>query len=424
MASHEKRTDKAGNVYYLIIARDKSGNKVKTTWHPESGWSQRYIDQQLRRAEDSFETQVKAGEALNRKQQAEADAAAALLEARIQTVKQYGEQVFMPLKISECAENTRQYYQNALSKHIYPDFGDIKLPDLNTAMITAFYLKLQNSDLSFSTIIGIYITLSQLLKMAYLSDMIPRNPMDKVQRPKRKKHEKAESSEIKAYTAEEINYILECLQKEPLKWRAMIELMIDTGIRRGEACGLKWSCVDFDYNEITISGNLCYTKEKGIYLDVPKTGKIRTVNVSPEVMQLLKDLKIQQNAEIKKRAKRLIREGKPLEIKKVTSSEYVFTEKGSSDPIHPQSPTRYLKNLEQKYGIADFHPHKLRHSFASIAITNGADIASVSEILGHADKGTTLRMYTHADKESMKKASNTFRDALKAKNKQSKAKEA
>ena len=53
------------------------------------------------------------------------------------------------------------------------------------------------------------------------------------------------------------------------------------------------------------------------------------------------------------------------------------------------------------------------HTFASIAITNGADVASVSEKLGHSDKAVTLRMYTHADQESMKQASQIFRDALK-----------
>ena len=53
------------------------------------------------------------------------------------------------------------------------------------------------------------------------------------------------------------------------------------------------------------------------------------------------------------------------------------------------------------------------HSFASIAITNGADIASVSEKLGHTDKAVTLRMYTHADQESLKRASQIFRDAIK-----------
>ena len=57
----------------------------------------------------------------------------------------------------------------------------------------------------------------------------------------------------------------------------------------------------------------------------------------------------------------------------------------------------------------------LRHSFASIAITSGADIASVSEKLGHSDKAVTLRMYTHADAVSIDKASETYRDAIKLK---------
>ena len=81
--------------------------------------------------------------------------------------------------------------------------------------------------------------------------------------------------------------------------------------------------------------------------------------------------------------------------------------------MHPQSPTRYLRKFSERYQIEDLHPHKLRHSFASVAITNGADIASVSEKLGHSDKAVTLRMYTHADQESMKRASNIFRNALK-----------
>lgn len=63
--------------------------------------------------------------------------------------------------------------------------------------------------------------------------------------------------------------------------------------------------------------------------------------------------------------------------------------------------------------LGEFHFHLLRHSFASVAITNGADIASVSEKLGHTDKAVTLRMYTHADQESIKKASQIFRDAVK-----------
>ena len=74
-----------------------------------------------------------------------------------------------------------------------------------------------------------------------------------------------------------------------------------------------------------------------------------------------------------------------------------------------------IHNAIEDMCIANLHPHKLRHSFASIAITNGADIASVSEKLGHSDKAVTLRMYTHADKESIKRAGDIFRAALNEK---------
>ncbi len=80
--------------------------------------------------------------------------------------------------------------------------------------------------------------------------------------------------------------------------------------------------------------------------------------------------------------------------------------------MNPQSPTAYLKRFGKRYSIPDLHPHKLRHSFASVAITHGADIASVSEKLGHSDKSVTLRMYTHADAESIKRAGDIFRQAV------------
>jgi len=73
----------------------------------------------------------------------------------------------------------------------------------------------------------------------------------------------------------------------------------------------------------------------------------------------------------------------------------------------------YMDKLSSRYDIPHFHPHKLRHTFASIAITSGADVASVSEKLGHSNKAFTLQMYTHANQESMKRASQIYREALK-----------
>jgi integrase len=230
--------------------------------------------------------------------------------------------------------------------------------------------------------------------MAYVNDVIPSNPMEKVIRPKPRKDE-TRKVDVEAYTEEETAYIVECLEKEPLKWRAFMCLMIGTGVRRGECCGLKWSNVDFQNSTITIEHNLCYTPEKGIYLDTPKNGKTRTIPVSYDVMGMLKQLRENEGV--------------------IKFTPYVFTQDDTTEPMHPQSPTRYMQKFSARYGIQELHPHKLRHSFASIAITNGADIASVSEILGHSDKAVTLRMYTHADQASMTRASNIFREAIKRK---------
>lgn len=229
--------------------------------------------------------------------------------------------------------------------------------------------------------------------MAYMADVIPRNPMDKVERPRPRKDE-VKVTEPEAYAADELRYILTCLKQEPLKWQAYIRLMVDTGIRRGEACGLMWQYVGFPNCTITIAQTLNYTKAKGVYIDTPKNGKQRTIDVDPDVMAILMALRQEQ-------ASRAL-------------SRYVFTQDNSSDPMFPQSPERYMQNFAARYGIDHLHPHKLRHSFASIAITSGADVASISEILGHSDKAVTLRTYAHADSESRKRASNIFREAIKA----------
>ena len=336
MASTRKLNTKDGIPFYEIsVSRGRGVSRITTRWYPPAGWSQKAIDRELVKVAVEFEQKVKAGEVLTRQ------------EERIESYRK----------------------------------------ELEAAQITALLLSMQAQNKSHSTVIKVYTVLQGLFKMAYLADLIDRNPMDKVQRPRPRKDE-VKTQEAEAYTVEEIRHIWNCLSQEPLKWRAMIRLLIDTGIRRGECCGLQWKDVDFAKNTITICGNLCYTPDKGIYLDTPKNGRNRTIDVDPQIIALLRELRLEQS--------------------KKAISQYVFTQEGSPEPIHPQSPARYLQNFAKKYGVQGLHPHKLRHSFASIAITNGADIASVSEKLGHTDKAVTLRMYTHADQESIKRASQIF----------------
>ena len=335
---------------------------------------------------------MKAGEVITRAEKRELDHQQAMEAAQIKTFQQYCEMVFMPALSIRCAENTRESYQSNLRIWIYPQIGGIKLPEITAAQISALLLSMQSQGKAHGTVIKAYTVLQAVFKMAYMTDVIERNPMDKVERPRPRKGEKKEQV-ADAYTAKELQYILSCLNSEPLKWRTMVRILADTGMRRGECCALQWKDVDFKQNTITISGNLCYTKTKGVYMDTPKNGKIRTVDIDPLVIVLLRQLRQEQ-------ARHAL-------------SKWVFTQDGSPEVMHPQSPTHYLKMFAKRYGIEGLHPHKLRHSFASVAITNGADIASVSEKLGHTDKAVTLRMYTHADQESIKRASQIFRDAIK-----------
>lgn len=395
MASTRLQTTKTGKRYYEIrVNMGRSRSQLTTRWYIPDGWSQKAIDRELAKQAAEFERKCKAGEVQTIEEKRQAAAQEAAEAAKILTLKQYGEKVYMPSLTVRCSENTRSSFQNNLDKRIYPSLGEIKMPEITPAQISALLLSIQAEGKAHSTVVKVYSILHSLFKMAYMGDMIERNPMDKVERPKPRKDE-VKGREIEAYTADDLRHIIECLEKEPLKWRVYIHLLIDTGLRRGECCALRWENIDFQDHHLTVAGNLCYTPKKGIYLDTPKNGKTRTIDIDPEITAMLRQLRAEQA-------------GKAI-------SRFVFTQEDSPEPMHPQSPTRYLKKFSERYNVPDMHPHKLRHSFASVAITNGADVASVSEKLGHSDKAVTLRMYTHADQESIKRAGNIFREAIKPK---------
>lgn len=393
MPSIRKRSTAAGVVFYEIsVSRGRGKSRLTRRWYPPDGWSRKAIERELQAVAAEFERQSDAGEIISRAEQRDREAQAAAEAAKILTLRQYGERVFMPSKTITMSENSRANYQSYLDKKIYPALGDVKLPEITPAQISALLLDIQAEGKAHSTVIKVYTIFHSLFKMAYLGDMIPRNPMDKVERPKPRKDEVREAGPL-AYTPAEVQKIITGLAREPLKWQALVHLLIDTGIRRGECCALRWQDIDFAAGAITIARNLCYTSSRGVYLDTPKNGHTRTVYAGEHTLSLLRQLRTEQA-------------GKAI-------SAYVFTQEASPEPMHPQSPTRYLKKFSERYGIPNLHPHKLRHTFASIAITNGADVASVSEALGHSDKAVTLRMYTHADQESISQAAQIVREAIK-----------
>ena len=397
MASIKLNETKDGRRFFQIsVSRGYGKAPYKTRWYWPDGWSKRTAEREAAKQAAAFELACKNGEVLNRAQEREKAAQEAAEAAKLKTVQQYADGVFMPTKEASFSENTRSSYRMFLDKHILPILGSALLTEVTPAMITKLLIDFQKAGYAHATAIKLYNILNGVFEMAFLDDSIPMNPMLKVKRPAPRKGEQPREENDKALTAKELAQVLSCVEREPLKWRAYINLAADSGARRGELCGLWWSDIDWKSGTATIRRNLQYTATAGIYETSPKNGKSRIVDIGPETLSLLRQFRTEQAA--------------------ICFSKYVFTQDGTAEPMHPQSPTRYFKKFGERYGIKDFHPHKLRHSSASIAITSGADIVSVSERLGHSDTAVTLRMYAHANEESIRRAGQIVRDALKAQN--------
>lgn len=397
MASTKLMQTKDGRRFFQIcVSRGYGKAPYKKRWYWPDGWSKRIAERELSKVAAEFERACAAGEVLNRSQAKEKAAHEAAEAAKLKTVRQYADGVYMPTKEATFSENSRSSYRMFLDRHILPVIGDMLLVDVTPAVIQKLLIDYQKAGYAHASAVKLYNILRGLFDMAFSDESIPISPMLKVKRPAPRKDEAPKAESDKALTAKELKTVLSCVAQEPLKWQAYINLAADSGGRRGELCGLQWQDIDWKSGTVTIRRNLQYTAQKGVYVAAPKNGKTRTVDVGAETLDLLRRLRDEQAASC--------------------ISQWIFTQDGSADPMHPQSPTRYFKKFGERYGINDFHPHKLRHSSASIAITNGADVVSVSERLGHSDTAVTLRMYAHANADSIRRAGQAVRDALKAEN--------
>lgn len=397
MASTKLMETKDGRRFFKItVSRGRGQSPYTTRWYWPDKLSKRAAERELAKQAAAFELACSRGEVLTRADIRRKEAEEQAEAAKLKTVRQYADGVYMPTKETTLSENARSSYRMFLDRHILPILGDTLLTEVTPAMLTKLLVDFQRTGKSHATCVKLYNILNGLFQMAFLDDSIQINPMLKVKRPVPRKDEAAVDEAEKAYTVDEMRRILKCLKEEPLKWRTYITIMADTGIRRGEACGLNWSDVDFNTLTVTVRRNLQYTPSAGVYEAAPKNGKARVVDIGADTAVLLKQLRSEQAS--------------------TCMSRYVFTQDGSPEPMHPQTPTRYFRKFGKRYGVEDFHPHKLRHTSASLAITNGADVVSVSERLGHSDTAVTLRMYAHANEESIRRAGQTVRDALRAGN--------
>jgi len=161
---------------------------------------------------------------------------------------------------------------------------------LNCQINFLFEKNSQNTKLSPKTIQHYHRLISSILQTAVQWQIILYNPCERIKPPK------AEQKESRFLDDVEVLELFHCLDKEAIQYKALITLLVYTGMRRGEILGLKWSDIDFNTQTINIQRAVLYLPNKGIFEDSTKTSSSqRIIKVSDTALQLLKEYKKNQN---------------------------------------------------------------------------------------------------------------------------------
>lgn len=252
----------------------------------------------------------------------------------------------------------------------------------------------KKETLSGKTILHHHRLISSMLERAVKWQIIYSNPCARVEPPKAERKEAEYLDEVQA------QQLIDCLQSEPLQYRTMITVLLYTGMRRGELCGLEWSDIDFDNCLIDISKTSLYLSGKGTFDDTTKTeSSKRVIKIPAEVTELLKEHRKEQ---IKTRLKL----GDQWQ-----DSGKIFTQ-WNGKPIYPGTVSRWFSDFIKKNNLPQVHLHSLRHTNATLLIASGADLRTVSKRLGHSNMTTTSNIYTHAIKSADERAAELLSDIL------------
>lgn len=453
MASIEKREGKSGQASYRITVcagYDKQGNKVRTkmSFKPEPGMTERQALKAAQKAAVEFERQINQGYVVDDRhtfaeyadyvvgikvrgglKRSTQDSYAALLERINAAIGHMKLKDIRPMHLNQFYESLSESGKREGTERAVP-IVDVKAylkgehitqvalaekagiakttveqictgkrVNKETAKAVAcvlgvkaeklFRLELNAAPLSAKTVLEYHRLISAVLTQAEKEMLVPYNAAAKATPPKVVRHE------VNHFQPEQVRAILTALEEEPLKWRLITELLMITGCRRGEVVGLKWSRIDFEKKRLLIDTAVLSSASKSIYEGPTKTDNIRYIPLPNETIGLLRRHRVAQ-----------------LELRLANGSrwnntDFVFTQDNGL-PMNPDSVTSWLSNCSKRHGLPHMNPHAFRHTAASVLISQGTDIVTVSKMLGHSRVSTTEDIYSHVIEESMQQASNTL----------------
>ena len=230
--------------------------------------------------------------------------------------------------------------------------------------------------------------LSSMLNDAVQWQIISINPCKKVRPPRVERHK------FVTFDENSIRLMLNALNNEPLKYRVVVLLEIDSGLRLGELMGLKWSDVDFENFTLSVTKSNQALSGKGIFTKSPKNqSSVRKIALSENIIELLRDYQQKQTEE------------KNLLAEKWIGEDWIFTQ-WNGLPMFPTTPSHWFRKFLQRHELPHIAFHDLRHLSATLLISFGVPLKNVSSRLGHADIRTTANIYGAALQSVDRQAAN------------------
>ncbi len=299
-----------------------------------------------------------------------------------QTVAQFLEHWLENTQKASVRPRTYERYEEVIRLHINPALGRYQLQKLTAQHIEAFYTKKLDEGLSPRTVNTFHNILHKALDKARKLRLVGENVSELVDRPR------VEDTEINPLSLEQIKALLVVAQGHPME--ALLTLALATGMRRGELLGLKWKDIDFEKGTLQVRrimsrvpSKLKTEERKGYVEAATKTKKSRRsiVIVTFALEALRRHQERQQVA--KEKASRWV------------ENDLVFrTSVGT--PLHPDNNIFVpFKELLKEAMLPNIRFHDLRHSAATLLLSEGVHPKIVQEILGHSNINITLNVYSH-----------------------------
>jgi integrase len=269
---------------------------------------------------------------------------------------------------------TLEDYQATIDNHIIPRIGGVKAQRLTASTVQAFYAELHEQGVGARTVQLCHLRLSQALAQAVKWGTLYRNVCDAVDAPR------VTPKRGKAWSAEEARRFLAASAGNNLE--PLWVLIATTGLRRGEALGVRWQDLDLDARTLRVTQAVVLYQNKPIVQEPKSPAARRVVKLDPETVTLLREHRTRQDAQ-RAALGRLWHD-----------HDFVFCT-GDGKVLNPNNLYRTLDAIMERAQVPRIRLHDLRHSHATLLLAAGTPLKVVSERLGHAKTSITLDTYAH-----------------------------